>query len=66
MSLLIGGLYDALKDAGAKDHLARTAAEEVAKYEDRLSKITSDLAVLKGMVGFNLAMTGTLLFKPFN
>lgn len=31
----------------------------------RLSKVESDLLLLKWMVGFNLAMTATILWKLF-
>ncbi len=65
MSLMIGGLYDALREAGVSQEKAKQAAEEVANYESRLGKIETDLAVLKWMVGFNLIMTASLLFKAF-
>ena len=57
MSIMVAGLYDALKDAGAKEELARSAAEEVADYETRLADIKSDLQLIKWMVGFVLAAT---------
>jgi hypothetical protein len=52
---MIAELYDALKAAGAPDDQARKAAEAVAGYENRFSRIETDLTVLKWMVGFNLA-----------
>ena len=66
MSLMITGLYDALKNAGATDDLAKQAAQEVASYENRLSKIEGDIGLLKWMVAFNIAMTATVMFKLFN
>jgi len=53
---MISELYDALKSAGAPDDQARKAAEVVAGYENRFSRIESDLTLLKWMVGFNLAI----------
>ena len=50
---MVSGLYEALRDAGAKDDLARRAAEEVANYESKLAEIKSDLRLIKWMVGFN-------------
>ena len=59
---MITELYDALKDAGADEQKARNAAETVAAYENRFGKIETDLGILKGMVGFNLAATVGLIF----
>ena len=61
MSIMVAGLYDALKDAGAKDELARSAAVEVANYESELASIKSDLVLIKWMIGFNLATTVAIL-----
>jgi hypothetical protein len=58
---VISELYDALKEAGASEEKARKAAEAVAGYE-----IESDLAVVKWMIGFNLAMTVAVLWKVFS
>lgn len=49
--------YDALRVAGAPDDKAGEAAEEFAGFEDRPTTVTSDLKLLKWMVGFNLAMS---------
>jgi len=59
---MITELYDALKDAGASEEKARKAAETVAAYESRFTKIETDLGILKWMVGFNLAATDALIF----
>ncbi len=45
------------KSAGADDDKARKAAEELAAYEPRFSKLESDVALLKWMVGFNIGLT---------
>jgi hypothetical protein len=57
MTTMITDLYDALKEAGATDDKARKAAETVAAYESRFSRIEADLTLLKWMIGFNLAAT---------
>ena len=61
MTTMITELYDALKDAGADENKARKAAETVAAYENRFARIETDLAILKWMVGFNLAGTVALV-----
>ncbi len=66
MSTMISEVYDALKEAGASEEKSRKAAEAIANYENRFSRIESDLAVLKWMVGFNLAMTTAVLWKVFS
>jgi hypothetical protein len=63
---MITELYDALKDAGAAEEKARKAAETVAAYENRFAKIDTDLAILKWMVGFNLAGTAALVFMQLH
>lgn len=65
MTTMITELYDALKDAGASEEKARTAAETVAAYENRLGKMETDLAVLKWMVGANIGLTLMVFAKLF-
>ena len=65
MSLILGKLYIALKSAGVSDEQAESAAEE-SGCENRWDKIESDLAVIKWMLGFNLATTTAILFKVFS
>jgi hypothetical protein len=57
MTTLIVELYDALIAAGAPEDKARKAAETVASHENRFQKIETDLAVLKWMTGFGLALS---------
>jgi hypothetical protein len=66
MSTMISEVYDALKEAGASEDKARKAAEVLANYDARFNKIEQDLAVLKWMAGFNLAIGVALLFKVFS
>lgn len=65
MSTMIFEVYDVLKEAGASEEKARAAAEAVASYEHRFSKIEADLLLLKWMVGFNLALSAGILLRLF-
>ena len=66
MSLMISGLYDALKSAGAKEEKARQAAIEVAAYDNELQEIKSDLKVMKWMLGFVLGFCVAIAFKLYS
>ena len=63
MAMMMSSLYDALRAAGAGDEAARKAAEEVAGYDSRFAKLEADTALVKWMVGFNLALTAAVLAK---
>jgi hypothetical protein len=65
MSTMISEVYDALKDAGASEEKARKAAEVLANYESRFNKLEADHAVMKWMIGFNLAVSVAILLKSF-
>jgi hypothetical protein len=65
MAVMLSKTYDALIAAGAPDDKARAAAEELAGYESRFTKIETDLAILKWMVGVNLAASLSLVIKAF-
>ena len=56
MALILDSLYDALKSAGASEEQARTAAPDVAAYDNRLNRIERDLTLLKWMVGAVIAV----------
>lgn len=43
MATMIAELYDALKSAGAPDDQERKAAEAMASYENRFTKVDNDL-----------------------
>jgi hypothetical protein len=62
---MLSKTYDALIAADAPDDKARAAAEELAGYESRFVKIETDLAVLKWMVGVNLAASLSIVIKLF-
>lgn len=57
MTTMLAELYDALKDAGASEEKARKASEAMAAHESRFARIDAELAVIKWMIGFNLAAT---------
>ena len=65
MALMMGKLHEALIGAGADTRTAREAAEEVANFENRISKIEGDLGLLKWMAGFNIALTLAILWRVF-
>ena len=65
MAVMLSKTYDALIAAGAQDDKARAAAEELAGYESRFAKIETNLAVLKWMVGVNLAASLSIVIKLF-
>jgi hypothetical protein len=65
MTVMLAELYDALKDAGAPEPKARSAAEAVAAYENRFAKIEADLLLLKWMTGATLGGVVALLVKAF-
>jgi hypothetical protein len=65
MAVTLSKTYDALIAAGAPDDKARAAAEELAGYKSRFTKIETDLPILKWMVGVNLAASLSLVIKAF-
>ena len=65
MPLMLEKLYDALRAADIPDEKARAAAVEVAEFKDAIAAMRTDLAVLKGMVGINLALTLAITVKVF-
>ena len=65
MTTMISEVYDALLEAGASPEKARRAAEALANYETRFSKVDADLLLLKWMTGFILAGVSGLILKAF-
>jgi hypothetical protein len=65
MAIMMGKLYAALRKANIPDDDAIAAAEEVAAFVNRLSKIEGDLNLVKWMVGFSLAMNIAILGLVF-
>jgi hypothetical protein len=62
---MISEVYDAFIAAGAPEDKARKAAEAIAAYENRFSRIEPDLTVLKWMTGTILAGVVALVIKTF-
>jgi hypothetical protein len=65
MALMLAEVYDAFRAANVPEEQARKAAEAVAGYEPRFAAIERELAVLKWMVGFNLAATLAVLLRVY-
>jgi len=65
MAVMIAEVYEALMEAGASEAKARAAAESLANYESRFSKIEADLLVVKWMLGVVIAGILSLLVKSF-
>ena len=65
MTMMVTELYDALLSAGADDGKAKQAAAALANYDNRFSRIETDLAVLKWMLGLVVAGVVALLMKAF-
>lgn len=66
MANMLSEIYDALREAGASEEKARAAATAVASYESRFTRIETGLTVPKWMIGFNLAISLSILFKVFS
>lgn len=65
MALMMGNLYEALREGGTSDDRARKAAEEVADYTKQLSDIRNDLSLVKGLLGVVVTGVMALLIKAF-
>ncbi|HEV7880958.1 integrase [Bradyrhizobium sp.] len=69
---MISEVYDALIAAGAPEDKARKAAETLANYDNRFSrldgavlKVEYELALVKWMVGFAIALNVAILTRSF-
>ena len=69
---MISEVYDAFIAAGAPEDKARKAAEVLANYDNRFSridgavlKVESELLLVKWMVGFGIAMNVAILSRLF-
>jgi hypothetical protein len=72
VSTMISEVYDALISAGAPEDKARKAAERLANYDNRFSrldgavlKVEAELVLVKWMVGFGIAMNVGILTRLF-
>jgi len=65
VATMISEVYDAFIAAGAPEDKARKAAEALADYENRFTKIDAELVILKWMVGFAVALNVAILVRLF-
>lgn len=65
MTTMIAEVYEAFRSAGADDDKARAAATAIAEYSRDIGEIKASLALLKWMLGFNLAFTMAVLWRVF-
>lgn len=65
MSIMISEVYDAFVAAGAPEEKARRAAEALTVYESRFWKLENDMAVIKWMIGFVMALLSAVALKLF-
>ena len=65
MATMISEVYDAFIAAGTPEDKARKAAEAIANYESRFSRVEADLLVLKWMTGTILGGVVALVLKAF-
>ena len=61
MPTMLSELYDALKEAGASEDLARKAAEAVAAHEQRFAILEGKIDMLRAEVKGEMAWTRWLL-----
>ena len=62
---MIVEVYDALRDAGASEEKAQSAAKAIADYDSRFNKIEAELKLVKWMLGAVLAGVLSLVIKSF-
>ena len=76
MALMVGALYDALRSVNVDDDKERRAAEEVADFQKQIATMDASVVrleqkaegrftLLQWMLGVNLAISITILFKVF-
>jgi phage shock protein A len=66
MALMLSKTYDALLAAGAPEDKARDAAEEIAACENRLTRIETDIALIKAdLTSFRGEMRQTMATKTW-
>jgi hypothetical protein len=65
VATMISEVYDAFIAAGTPEDKARKAAEAIANYVSRFSRVEADLLVLKWMTGTILGGVVALVLKAF-
>jgi hypothetical protein len=59
-------LYDALLEAGASEEKARKAAEAVAGYKARFSRLETDMSPIEWSLGIGFSVVVSLLLVALN
>ena len=62
MAIMLGRLYDALRQAGAGDDAARAASEEVAACDRRLARIEILVAANTAVLGVLVPLIAGILW----
>jgi hypothetical protein len=65
VATMISEVYDAFIAAGAPEDKARKAAEALADYDNRFTRVDAELLVVKWMVGFVIALDVAILIRVF-
>ena len=65
MSAIVKEVYDAFVEAGVSEEKSTLAAKAIADYDNRFSRIESDLLILKWMVGLVIVVEVLPLLKGF-
>jgi hypothetical protein len=60
---MVTEVYDAMLAANVPEDKARKVAEVMAGHTDRTSALAADVALLKWMIGVNIALTLIVLGK---
>jgi hypothetical protein len=60
MTTMITEIYEALREAGASEEKAKSAAEAVATYQERFGRIERRLGILTWQVGTLTAVVAAL------
>jgi len=65
MALMLSKTYEALVAAGAPEEKAREAAEEIASYENRLTRMESDIVQIKAEMATKTFVLTAMLTQTF-
>ena len=65
MSVRVSEVYDALREAGASDEKSRAAAQAIADYDQRFSRIDAEIKLHRLMLTLVLGGVIVLILKSF-
>ena len=66
MPFMSSELYDALLEAGASEEKSRKAAEAVAGYKARFSRLETDMSPIEWSLGMGFSVVVSLLLVALN